>query len=219
MKTSLDSYPDYSLVTIRKGYRKMASRPKFPSTPVSVKRDERQVIVSINNPHTQGKEVADFLRRLCTVVRDPTKIIDENVFCTANWSVTIRLWSDPSSPDGLQHLPITCNLGNSEAFITYLEMPPICEGSASIICQTTCQKSKDWLWKTNCNLQGRKNHVNVECPRRVEERFIKKEGKTCHHHSCPGLAETMKCDGVLLIRVRKRNHHAIPIDPLGTTDI
>ncbi|XP_044134660.1 uncharacterized protein LOC122927133 isoform X2 [Bufo gargarizans] len=135
------------------------TKPKIPSSHFSAEKEERKVTVLVENPHTPVRHVIAFLRQFCTVVRNPTKNLDGNGFWNSSWSVTVQLKKDPSTSDGLQHLPQRCTLGNAEALITYSDIPQICNGNPG-------QKFNDSPRKTTCNLQDQEHHVDKECPKK-----------------------------------------------------
>lgn len=60
-----------------------------------ITRDERQVTVAMRNPRTQGKDIATYLQRFCTVVKDPVRILHVNGFWIGRWSVLCKLRKDP----------------------------------------------------------------------------------------------------------------------------
>ncbi|XP_075696976.1 uncharacterized protein LOC142662650 [Rhinoderma darwinii] len=161
-------------------------QPESSSTQCATDSEERQVTVSVRNPHTPGKHVAAFLRRYCTVVRSPTKILNGLGFWTGNWSVTVRLRKDPSTSDGLQHLPQRCTLGDSEGLITYSDMPEIdskmgqkkneCTISFCSICTMIGHEAKSCPSKETCDIQGQtdlQQHQqtinNKDCPKRSKK--------------------------------------------------
>ncbi|KAM4018818.1 uncharacterized protein ACNLHF_001464 [Anomaloglossus baeobatrachus] len=132
-----------------------------------IQRDEKRITVSMRNPHTPGRDISTFLGRLCTVVREPSHILNGNGFWTGKWSVTVRLHRDPASEDGLQHLPPTFSLGNSFGLIYYPDMPhncrkcggkghsmKTCKEDACRVCRVTGHSSKDCPKKKTCNLCG-----------------------------------------------------------------
>ncbi|XP_044133181.1 zinc finger CCHC domain-containing protein 3-like [Bufo gargarizans] len=127
-------------------------------------REERRVTFSMWNPHIPGKDIVAYLKRFCTVVRDPTHILDGNGFWAGKWSVIVRL---NKAPDGVQHLPQSFSLGNSSGLIFYPDMLQICrkcskKGHSIKDCkETTCRicrvaghESKDCPKRTACNLCG-----------------------------------------------------------------
>lgn len=139
-----------------------------PESPVSrligncpVQREEKRTIVSMWNPHIPGKDITSFLKWFCMVVRDPTHILNVNGFWTGKWSMIVCLHNDPTSHDGVQHLPQTFYLRNSLRLIFKSEMTHICQRCswkghwvkvckefACRICHVAGHKTKDCLRKT-----------------------------------------------------------------------
>ncbi|XP_075207902.1 uncharacterized protein LOC142312802 [Anomaloglossus baeobatrachus] len=144
-----------------------------------IQRGEKRITVSMRNPHTPVRDISTFLRRFCTVVREPSHILNGSGFWTGKWSVTIRLYSEPASEDGLQHLPPTFSLGNSFGRIYYPDMPhncrkcggkghlmKTCKEDACRVCRVTGHSSKDCPKKMTCNLCGLAAHLYKNCPQR-----------------------------------------------------
>ncbi|XP_075684311.1 uncharacterized protein LOC142652550 [Rhinoderma darwinii] len=160
-----------------------AARPESPFSRFvgncPVQREERRVTVSMRNPHTPGKDITTLLKRFCTVVREPTHILNGLGFWTGKWSVIVRLNKDSSAEDGLQHLPQSFSLGNSYGLIYYPDMPQICrrcskkghsvkdcKEDACKNCRVTGHETKDCPKRTMCNLCGQAAHSYKDCPKR-----------------------------------------------------
>ncbi|XP_040285795.1 zinc finger CCHC domain-containing protein 3-like [Bufo bufo] len=175
----------FASVAICKRYWEMvkAAQPDSPfrrfvgSYPVQ--REERRVTVAMRNPHIPGKDIVTYLKRFCTMVRDPTHILNGNGFWTGKWSVIVCLNRDPTDPDGVQHLPPTFSLGNSQALIYYFDMPQTCrkcgkkghklsdcKEAACWICHVAGHETRDCPKKTACNLCGLASHIYKDCPQR-----------------------------------------------------
>lgn len=144
-----------------------------------IQREERRITVSMRNPHIPGKDVTTFLKRFCTVVRDPTHILNSYGFWIGKWSVVVRLFKDPTSEDGLQHLPSTFFLGNSHGLIYYPDMPQTCRRcgrkghqmkdcteNACKNCRVSGHETKDCPKAAVCNLCGKAAHMYKACPLR-----------------------------------------------------
>ena len=144
-----------------------------------VRKEERRDTVSMRNPHIPGKDIVTLLNRFCTVVRDPTHILDGNGFWTGKWSVIVRLNRDSTDPDGVQHLPQTFSLGNSSALVYYPDMPQNCRRCgkkghgirdckevACWICRVAGHDTKECPRRTACNLCGSSDHIYKDCPKR-----------------------------------------------------
>ncbi|XP_075188662.1 uncharacterized protein LOC142273719, partial [Anomaloglossus baeobatrachus] len=144
-----------------------------------IQRDEKRITVSMRNPHTPGRDISTFLGRFCTVVREPSHILNGSGFWTGKWSVTVRLHRELASEDGLQHLPPTFSLGNSFGLIYYPDMPhncrkcggkghsmKTCQEDACRVCRVTGHSSKDCPKKMTCNLCGLAAHLYKDCPQR-----------------------------------------------------
>ncbi|XP_075034531.1 uncharacterized protein LOC142095485 [Mixophyes fleayi] len=145
-----------------------------------IQREERRVTVSMRNPHTPGKDIATFLSRFCSVVKDPSKILDVNGFWTGKWSIIIRLRKDSTATDGLQHLPSSFALGGSAGLLHYADQPRncrkcgeadhmarSCKVSACRNCKVAGHESKDCPRKLSCNLCGLASHIYRDCPQRA----------------------------------------------------
>ncbi|XP_072265345.1 uncharacterized protein [Pyxicephalus adspersus] len=141
--------------------------------------EERRVTVSMPSPHIPGQDIATFLKRFCTVLREPTRILDANGFCTGKWTLTCKLRRDPSTGD-LLHLPQCINLGPCPGILHYEDMPRTCrrcgaEGHVGKDCPTvfcrlcgvTGHESKDCPRTKVCNLCGGTDHLYRECPKRT----------------------------------------------------
>ncbi|XP_075207910.1 uncharacterized protein LOC142312811 [Anomaloglossus baeobatrachus] len=144
-----------------------------------LQRGEKRITVSMRNPHTPGRDISTFLGRFCTVVREPSHILNGSGFWTGKWSVTVRLHRELASEDGLQHLPPTFSLGNSFGLIYYPDMPhncrkcggkghsmKTCQEDACRVCRVTGHSSKDCPKKMTCNLCGLAAHLYKDCPQR-----------------------------------------------------
>ncbi|XP_075704678.1 zinc finger CCHC domain-containing protein 3-like [Rhinoderma darwinii] len=175
----------FASINICRRYWEMvkAARPESPFSRFvgncPVQREERRVTVSMRNPHTPGKDITTLLKRFCTVVREPTHILNGLGFWTGKWSVIVRLNKDSSAEDGLQHLPQSFSLGNSYGLIYYPDMPQICrrcskkghsvkdcKEDACKNCRVTGHETKDCPKRTMCNLCGQAAHSYKDCPKR-----------------------------------------------------
>ncbi|XP_069809290.1 uncharacterized protein, partial [Dendropsophus ebraccatus] len=165
------------------GTKVKAARPESPfSRFVSnclIQREERRVTVSILNPYIPGKDIATFLARYCTVVKEPSKILSSLGFWTGKWSVVVRLNRDESSDDGFQHLPQAFSLGDAPGFIYYPDMPQICRRCSKKghqakdcsedscrVCRVPGHGTKDCPKAKTCNLCGHADHSYRACPQR-----------------------------------------------------
>ncbi|XP_040275897.1 zinc finger CCHC domain-containing protein 3-like [Bufo bufo] len=157
----------FASVTICKRYWEMgkATQPDSPfrcfvgSCPVQ--REERRVTVAMRNPHIPGKNIVTYLKRFYTVMRDPTHILDGNCFWTGKWSVIVRLNRDFTDPDGVQHLPPTFSLGNSQALVYYSDMPQTCRKCGKKGHRLSdCKEVACWI----CRVTG---HETRDCPKRT----------------------------------------------------
>ncbi|KAM8921338.1 uncharacterized protein RCH25_016045 [Pelodytes ibericus] len=146
----------------------------------SIQREERKVTVTMRNPHTPGKDIATFLHRFCTVMREPAQIRDRHNYWTGKWSLVIRLRQDSSSPDGFHHLPSSFSLGNSFGTLRYGDQPMTCmkcsqtghqrkecKSDSCRICKVAGHELKDCPKRMTCNLCGEAAHVYKDCPQRT----------------------------------------------------
>ncbi|XP_066444907.1 uncharacterized protein [Eleutherodactylus coqui] len=144
------------------------------------KREERRVTVSMRNPHIPGGDISTFLKRFCTVLKEPTRILDGNGFWTSKWSVIVRLHKDSGPGTSVKHLPQIITLGNSSGLIYYPDMPQTCRKcgrgghqmkdcseSACRVCRVAGHETKDCPRKIACNLCGQATHMYRACPERV----------------------------------------------------
>ncbi|XP_075044595.1 uncharacterized protein LOC142104045 [Mixophyes fleayi] len=125
-------YITFASIAICKRYGE-AVKSARPESPFSrfvgncpIQREERRVTVTMMNPHTPGKDNATFLSRFCSMVKDPSKILDANGFWTGKWSVIIRLKKNDSATDSLQHLPTCFALDGSAGLLHYADQPRNC---------------------------------------------------------------------------------------------
>ncbi|CAN2391925.1 zinc finger CCHC [Pristimantis euphronides] len=140
-----------------------------------VKRDERQITVSMRNPHIPGGDISTFLSRHCRVVREPTHILDVNGFWTGKWAVIVHLYQDFASKDRLQHLPQSFSLGNSSGLIYYPGMPQTCRKCGLEehrmkdcgIFRVAGHETKDCTLRSTCNLCGKTDHMYKDCPEKT----------------------------------------------------
>uniref|UniRef100_A0A8C5PE96 CCHC-type domain-containing protein n=1 Tax=Leptobrachium leishanense TaxID=445787 RepID=A0A8C5PE96_9ANUR len=123
-----------------------------------LKKDEKRVTVQMWNPLMPNQDVATFLRRYCTVIREPQTIMHPNGLGSGRLSVIVQLRPDASSPDGLAHLPQSFTLGNSVGILYYPGQPRCCrrcgrEGHKAKICTADSCKV--------CKTDG---HATKDCP-------------------------------------------------------
>ncbi|XP_075056935.1 uncharacterized protein LOC142143120 [Mixophyes fleayi] len=179
-------YITFASIAICKRYWE-AVKTARPESPFSrfvgncpIQREERRVTVSMRNPHTPGKDIATFLSRFCSAVKDPSKILDVNGFWTGKWSIIIRLRKDNAATDGLQHLPSSFALGGSAGLLHYADQPRncrkcgeadhmarSCKVSACRKCKVAGHETKDCPRKLSCNLCGLASHIYRDCPHRA----------------------------------------------------
>ncbi|XP_075056936.1 uncharacterized protein LOC142143121 [Mixophyes fleayi] len=192
-------YITFASIAICKRYWE-AVKTARPESPFSrfvgncpIQREERRATVSMRNPHTPGKDIATFLSRFCSVVKDPCKILDVNGFWTGKWSIIIRLRKDNTATDGLQHLPSSFALGGSAGLLHYADQPRncrkcgeadhmarSCKVSACRNCKVAGHETKDCPRKLSCNLCGLASHIYRDCPHRA---------RTCAAAAGNGLSE------------------------------
>ncbi|KAM5164989.1 uncharacterized protein ACMZJ9_007390 [Mantella aurantiaca] len=143
-----------------------------------IQREERRVTVSMQNPHTPGKDINTFLQRFCTVVKEPSRIPDANCFWTGKWTAVCRLRRYPSGD--LQHLPPCFSLGSSAGILHYADQPQTCRRCGKIghvgrncsepacrYCRVAGHETKDCPRSKTCNLCGLADDVYRDCPQRA----------------------------------------------------
>ncbi|XP_075122673.1 uncharacterized protein LOC142196598 [Leptodactylus fuscus] len=141
-----------------------------------VQMDERRVTVTMRNPHTPPGDIARFLARFCTVLRDPTRILNKTGYWTGKWSVVVKLRRDGE----VRHLPQTFSLGNSSGLIWYPDLPKACrrcgkeghqvkdcKADACRMCRVEGHATKDCPTAKTCNLCGMADHVYKACKMRT----------------------------------------------------
>ncbi|XP_077341277.1 uncharacterized protein LOC143986747 [Lithobates pipiens] len=158
-----------------------ASGPESPfrkfAANCPITRDEKWVTVAMRNPHTSGKDIATYLQRFCTVVKDPVRILDANGFWIGKWSVLCKFRKDPSGD--ILHLQPCFSLGNSAGILFYPGIPftcnrcsntghmgKDCKEPACRFCRVAGHETKDCPRSKACNLCGAAEHVFKHCPQR-----------------------------------------------------
>ncbi|XP_077334564.1 uncharacterized protein LOC143975887 [Lithobates pipiens] len=158
-----------------------ASGPESPfrkfAANCPITRDEKWVTVAMRNPHTSGKDIATYLQRFCTVVKDPVRILDANGFWIGKWSVLCKFRKDPSGD--ILHLQPCFSLGNSAGTLFYPGIPftcnrcsntghmgKDCKEPACRFCRVAGHETKDCPRSKACNLCGAAEHVFKHCPQR-----------------------------------------------------
>ncbi|XP_077306262.1 uncharacterized protein LOC143925674 [Lithobates pipiens] len=158
-----------------------ASGPESPfhkfAANCPITRDEKWVTVAMRNPHTSGKDIATYLQRFCTVVKDPVRILDANGFWIGKWSVLCKFRKDPSRD--ILHLQPCFSLGNSAGILFYPGIPftcnrcsntghmgKDCKEPACRFCRVAGHETKDCPRSKACNLCGAAEHVFKHCPQR-----------------------------------------------------
>ncbi|XP_077349968.1 uncharacterized protein LOC143998091 [Lithobates pipiens] len=158
-----------------------ASGPESPfrkfAANCPITRDEKWVTVAMRNPHTSGKDIATYLQRFCTVVKDPVRILDANGFWIGKWSVLCKFRKDPSGD--ILHLQPCFSLGNSAGILFYPGIPftcnrcsntghmgKDCKEPACRSCRVAGHETKDCPRSKACNLCGAAEHVFKHCPQR-----------------------------------------------------
>ncbi|XP_075424062.1 uncharacterized protein LOC142464576 [Ascaphus truei] len=145
-----------------------------------IQRDEKRITVTVRNPHIPGKDIATFLRRSCTVVREPSRIKDKLGYWVGKWSMVVRLWPDPEAADRLHHLPPSFSLAGSPGRIFYPDQPQTCGNCGNLghqwkqctlkacrNCKNTGHETKDCPRQKTCDLCGETTHMFRDCQLRV----------------------------------------------------
>ncbi|XP_075422724.1 zinc finger CCHC domain-containing protein 3-like [Ascaphus truei] len=145
-----------------------------------IQRDERRITVTVRNPHIPGKDIATFLRRSCTVVREPSRIEDKLGYWVGKWSMVVRLWPDSEATDRLHHLPPSFSLAGSPGRIFYPDQPQTCGNCGNLghqwkqctlkacrNCKNTGHETKDCPRQKTCDLCGETTHMFRDCQLRV----------------------------------------------------
>ncbi|XP_077307233.1 uncharacterized protein LOC143927157 [Lithobates pipiens] len=160
-----------------------ASGPESPfrkfAANCPITRDEKWVTVAMRNPHTPGKDIATYLQRFCTVVKDPVRILYANGFWIGKWSVLCKFRKDPSGD--IQHLQPCFSLGNSTGILYYPGIPYACNRCSNTghmgknckelacrFCRVAGHETKDCPRSKACNLCGAAEHVFKRCPQKSQ---------------------------------------------------
>ncbi|XP_075431231.1 zinc finger CCHC domain-containing protein 3-like [Ascaphus truei] len=145
-----------------------------------IQRDEKRITVMVRNPHIPGKDIATFLRRSCTVVKEPSRIKDKLGYWVGKWSMVVRLWPNPEATDRLHHLPPSFSLAGSSGRIFYPDQPQTCGNCGNLghqwkqctlkacrNCKNTGHETKDCPRQKTCDLCGETTHMFRDCQLRV----------------------------------------------------
>ncbi|XP_075451162.1 uncharacterized protein LOC142492403 [Ascaphus truei] len=145
-----------------------------------IQRDEKRITVTVRNPHIPGKDIATFLRRSCTVVKEPSRIKDKLGYWVGKWSMVVRLWPNPEAADRLHHLPPSFSLAGSSGRIFYPDQPQTCGNCGNLghqwkqctlkacrNCKNTGHETKDCPRQKTCDLCGETTHMFRDCQLRV----------------------------------------------------
>ncbi|XP_075466098.1 uncharacterized protein LOC142499928 [Ascaphus truei] len=141
-----------------------------------IQRDEKRITVTVRNPHIPGRDIATFLRRFCTVVKEPSRIKDKLGYWVGKWSMVVRLWPNPEAADRLHHLPPSFSLAGSSGRIFYPDQPQTCGNCGNLghqwkqctlkacrNCKNTGHETKDCPRQKTCDLCGETTHMFRDC--------------------------------------------------------
>ncbi|KAJ1093340.1 hypothetical protein NDU88_006444, partial [Pleurodeles waltl] len=82
--------------------------------------------VHVYNPHVSIQDLTTFLRRHCTVTREPFRNLDSDGIWDGIWTVMVKLKEDPATPDGIHHPPSSFSLGRDSGYLYYPGQPKLC---------------------------------------------------------------------------------------------
>ncbi|KAJ1113947.1 hypothetical protein NDU88_002187 [Pleurodeles waltl] len=74
--------------------------------------------VHVYNPHVNIQDLTTFLRRNCTVTKEPSRNLDSDGIWDGKWTFMVKLKEDPEVPDGIHHPPSSSPEGVTRASST-----------------------------------------------------------------------------------------------------
>ncbi|KAJ1080185.1 hypothetical protein NDU88_000405 [Pleurodeles waltl] len=76
--------------------------------------------VHVYNLHVNIQDLSTFLRRHCTVTKEPCRNLDSDGIWDSKWTVMMKLKEDPGAPDGIHHPPSSFSLGRDSGYLPLL---------------------------------------------------------------------------------------------------
>ncbi|KAJ1169356.1 hypothetical protein NDU88_001249 [Pleurodeles waltl] len=83
----------------------------------------KRMTVHVYNPHVNIQDLTTFLRRHCTVTREPSRNLDTDGIWDGKWTVMVKLKEDPAAPHGIHHPPSSFSLGRDSGYLYYPGSP------------------------------------------------------------------------------------------------
>ncbi|KAJ1169380.1 hypothetical protein NDU88_001273 [Pleurodeles waltl] len=110
-----------------------------------------RMTVHVYNPHVNIQDLNTFLRRHCTVTREPSYNLDSDVIWDGKWTVMVKLKEDLAAPDGIHHPPSSFSLGRDSGYLYYPGQPKLCNK-----CSKPGHTAKDCTVQVckNCKREG-----------------------------------------------------------------
>ncbi|KAJ1209938.1 hypothetical protein NDU88_005307 [Pleurodeles waltl] len=141
----------------------------------------KRMTVHVYNPHVNIQDLTTFLRRHCTVTREPSRNLDSDGIWDGKWTVMVKLKEDPAAPDGIHHPPSSFSLGRDSGYLFYPGQPRLCNkcskpGHTAKDCTVqvckNCKReghtARACKEEAPCNLCGAVGHRFKDCPQRAK---------------------------------------------------
>ncbi|KAJ1193100.1 hypothetical protein NDU88_002405 [Pleurodeles waltl] len=141
----------------------------------------KRMTVHIYNPYANIQDLTTFLRRHCTVTREPSSNLDSDGIWDGKWTVMAKLKEDPAALDGIHHPPSSFSLGHDLGYLYYPGQPKLCNNCSKPghtakdctvqVCKNckreghTARACKE---EAPCNLCGAVGHRFKDCPQRAK---------------------------------------------------
>ncbi|KAJ1142473.1 hypothetical protein NDU88_008787 [Pleurodeles waltl] len=137
--------------------------------------------VHVYNPHVNIQDLTTFLRRPCTVTREPSRNLDNDGIWDGKWTVMVKLKEDPAALDGIHHPPSSFSIGHDSGYLYYPVQPKLCNkcskpGHTAKDCTVqvckNCKReghtARACKEEAPCNLCGAVGHRFKDCPQRAK---------------------------------------------------
>ncbi|KAJ1191810.1 hypothetical protein NDU88_001125 [Pleurodeles waltl] len=141
----------------------------------------KRMTVHVYNPHINIQDLTTFLRRHCTLTREPSRNLDSDGIWDSKWTIMVKMKEDPAAPDGIHQPPSSFSLGCDSGYLYYPGQPKL-----SNKCSKPCHTAKDCTVQVcknckreghtarvckeeaPCNLCGAVGHRFKDCPQRAK---------------------------------------------------